>query len=532
MRALDGVSTADRARRDGRDHGPVGVGQEHAAAPARARSRRRRRGTIALAGRRFEGLDDQELTLLRREAIGFVFQFFNLLPALTAEENVLLPALIAGRRDDAMRERAVELLERVGLGAARRAPALRALRRRAAARLDRAGAADGARARARRRADRQPRLALRAREILELLSELNRDEGHTIVMVTHDPGAAATAGRVVFLRDGRIAGEVEGGRRTSGVDRALRRARDRSPSRADLRSFYSLALRQVRARRLRALLTAAGIVLGVGMICGVLLLAATIQRTFTDLFDSVYGETDLVVSGSESTGPCRRRRCAQVRRDRGRGGGARATSSRVFTWSRSRASGAAAVAERLPRTLPRRRRRSRRSPTRRPAQRRRRRAGTSPTSPTPTDLGPRARERARDRGPARAGPTRTRSRSATRSGLPRPSGIARFEVVGPLPVLDRARLRRRGVRDDAARAPRANVMDKPRGFDEISVVGRRRRGQTIVAVQAAARAQAREGASRSTTPDAKADEVEKQLQALQRRSSTSSPRWRCSSAAS
>jgi putative ABC transport system permease protein len=68
-----------------------------------------------------------------------------------------------------------------------------------------------------------------------------------------------------------------------------------------MRSFGSLAFRQVRARRLRALLTAAGIVLGVGMIVGVLVLAATIQRTFTDLFDSVYGRTDLVVSGSDQT---------------------------------------------------------------------------------------------------------------------------------------------------------------------------------------------------------------------------------------
>jgi putative ABC transport system permease protein len=68
-----------------------------------------------------------------------------------------------------------------------------------------------------------------------------------------------------------------------------------------VRSFGSLAFRQVRARRLRALLTATGIVLGVGMIVGVLVLAATIQRTFTDLFDSVYGKTDVVVSGTDQT---------------------------------------------------------------------------------------------------------------------------------------------------------------------------------------------------------------------------------------
>ncbi len=69
-----------------------------------------------------------------------------------------------------------------------------------------------------------------------------------------------------------------------------------------LRSYWGLSFRQLRTRRLRVLLTASGIVLGVGMICGVLLLSATIQRTFTDLFDSFYGQTDLVVSGGESVG--------------------------------------------------------------------------------------------------------------------------------------------------------------------------------------------------------------------------------------
>jgi putative ABC transport system permease protein len=69
-----------------------------------------------------------------------------------------------------------------------------------------------------------------------------------------------------------------------------------------MRSYYALSFRQLRTRKLRLLLTAAGIVLGVGMICGVLLLAATIQRTFTDLYDSVYGKADLVLSGAQSTG--------------------------------------------------------------------------------------------------------------------------------------------------------------------------------------------------------------------------------------
>jgi putative ABC transport system ATP-binding protein len=167
-------------------------------------------GTIALAGRRFDGLDDRELTLMRREGIGFVFQFFNLLPALTAEENVLLPALIAGRRDEAIRSRAVELLDRVGL-----APRAEHL-------PSELSGGEQQRVSIARALLMEPELVLADEptgnldsrseaQILELLAELNSTEGHTIVMVTHDPSAAAIASRVVFLRDGRLAGEVGGG---------------------------------------------------------------------------------------------------------------------------------------------------------------------------------------------------------------------------------------------------------------------------------------------------------------------------------
>jgi putative ABC transport system ATP-binding protein len=167
-------------------------------------------GTIALAGRHFEGLDDRELTLLRREQIGFVFQFFNLLPALTAEENVLLPALIAGRRDQEIRDRALALIDQVGLG------------ERAHHLPSELSGGEQQRVSIARALMMEPKLVLADEptgnldsrseaQVLELLSELNRAEGHTIVIVTHDPGAAAIASRVVFLRDGRIAGEVEGG---------------------------------------------------------------------------------------------------------------------------------------------------------------------------------------------------------------------------------------------------------------------------------------------------------------------------------
>jgi putative ABC transport system ATP-binding protein len=167
-------------------------------------------GTIALAGRRFDGLDDKQLTLLRRDEIGFVFQFFNLLPALTAEENVLLPALIGGRRDREIRDRARDLLDRVRLGP------------RAHHLPSELSGGEQQRVSIARALIMRPKLVLADEptgnldshseaEVLELLSELNREDGHTIVIVTHDPSAASIASRVVFLRDGQIAGEIEGG---------------------------------------------------------------------------------------------------------------------------------------------------------------------------------------------------------------------------------------------------------------------------------------------------------------------------------
>ena len=101
-------------------------------------------------------LGDTELTKLRRNHIGFIFQFFNLLPMLTAEENIMLPLTIAGEKaDPAWLE---QLIESVGLKDRRQAPAFRALRRPAAARRDRPGAHLQADRGLRRRADREPRL--------------------------------------------------------------------------------------------------------------------------------------------------------------------------------------------------------------------------------------------------------------------------------------------------------------------------------------------------------------------------------------
>jgi putative ABC transport system ATP-binding protein len=167
-------------------------------------------GTVALEGERYDCLDDDGLTRLRRERMGFVFQFFNLLASLSALENVLLPALIARRATDDMRERASQLLSRVGLsGRADHTPS-------------ELSGGEQQRVSIARALLLSPHLVLAdeptgnldsraGAEILRLLRDLNRDEGVTIVMVTHDPSAAAIADRIVFLRDGRIVEALAGG---------------------------------------------------------------------------------------------------------------------------------------------------------------------------------------------------------------------------------------------------------------------------------------------------------------------------------
>ena len=169
-------------------------------------------GEISLGGERYDGLDDAALTRVRRDRIGFVFQFFNLLPSLSAEENVVLPALIAGERNEARIGRARELLAQVGLG------------HRTGHLPSEMSGGEQQRVSIARALLREPELVLAdeptgnldsrsSAEVLELLRELSETESQTLVMVTHDPGAAAIADRVVFLRDGRVAGEIEGGSR-------------------------------------------------------------------------------------------------------------------------------------------------------------------------------------------------------------------------------------------------------------------------------------------------------------------------------
>jgi putative ABC transport system ATP-binding protein len=164
-------------------------------------------GTVVVAGTEITLLDDAHLTLLRRKHIGFVFQFFNLLPMLTAEENVVLPLTIAGERPDAAW--LDELLSRTGLAA-----------RRAHRPAELSGGEQQRVAIARSLVSRptilfadEPTGNLDSRtggEILELLRSSAEAYNQTIVMVTHEARAAAIADRILFLADGRIVKELTG----------------------------------------------------------------------------------------------------------------------------------------------------------------------------------------------------------------------------------------------------------------------------------------------------------------------------------
>jgi putative ABC transport system ATP-binding protein len=158
-------------------------------------------GSVTIDGVELGPLSDAKLTELRRDKIGFIFQAFNLLPVLTAEENLILPLTLAGRKPD--REWVEQLIEAVGLGDRRthrpaelsggqqqRVAVARALVHKPAVVF----------------AD-EPTGNLDSKSSAEVLGLLRRavdDFGQTVVMVTHDPDAAANADRLIELADGRI----------------------------------------------------------------------------------------------------------------------------------------------------------------------------------------------------------------------------------------------------------------------------------------------------------------------------------------
>ena len=162
-------------------------------------------GQVFVGDQDLGDLSEDELTLLRRDRIGFVFQAYNLVPTLTALENITLPLSLAGRKPDRVARPGGDD------DRARRPahpPAERAVGRPAAAGGRGPGPGQPAGDHLRRRAHRQPRLRAGA-EILDFMRRAVREMGQTIVMVTHDPVAAAYADTAVFLADGQIVDTME-----------------------------------------------------------------------------------------------------------------------------------------------------------------------------------------------------------------------------------------------------------------------------------------------------------------------------------
>ena len=204
VRALDGVSVAFAAGEFTAIMGPSGSGKStlmHCLAGLDTPAS----GSVRIGGTEISGLGDRALTLLRRRRVGFVFQSFNLLPTLTAEQNIRLPLELAGGKPEpgwwdtvitslGLADRLRHRPSQLSGGQQQRVACARALITRPdvvfadepTGNLDSKSGA----------------------EVLGFLRESVRELGQTVVMVTHDPVAASYAGRVLFLADGRVSGEM------------------------------------------------------------------------------------------------------------------------------------------------------------------------------------------------------------------------------------------------------------------------------------------------------------------------------------
>jgi len=164
-------------------------------------------GEVTIAGQPLSLLKDTQITLLRRRHVGFVFQFFNLLPTLTAEENITLPLLIDGKNLRKYQERLSAMLDLIGLTDRR------------SHKPEQLSGGEQQRVALARALITEPAIVLAdeptgnldsktGTTIMELLRRSCQELGQTVIVVTHDPRAASYADRVVFLRDGLVATEV------------------------------------------------------------------------------------------------------------------------------------------------------------------------------------------------------------------------------------------------------------------------------------------------------------------------------------
>lgn len=172
-------------------------------------------GEVWVAGQGLHQMSERELTVFRRKGIGIVFQQFNLIPTLTAQENVELPGMLAGDSESKLRDRSRHLLEALGIG------------ERVHHRPDALSGGEQQRVAIARSLLYSPRVLLAdeptgnldsasSAKLWHLLASLAREREMTVLMVTHEPAAAVNCERIHVLRDGRMTGEIV----TEGLDAA------------------------------------------------------------------------------------------------------------------------------------------------------------------------------------------------------------------------------------------------------------------------------------------------------------------------
>ena len=252
-------------------------------------------GVCRIDGKETIAMNADELSNLRQRKFGFIFQRYNLLAALNANENVALPAVYAGMPSRERKVRADALLDKLGLkektqnrpnqlsgGQQQRVSIARALMNGGEIIL----------------AD-EPTGALDSKSgetVLEILQDLHR-EGHTIIMVTHDPNIAATASRVIEIKDGRIIKDER--QQPYQHEQKLTKGEYRAPRFWDqLVESFKMATSAIMAHKLRALLTMLGIVIGIASVISVVALGRGTQQQVLSNINSLGTNTMTIMNGT------------------------------------------------------------------------------------------------------------------------------------------------------------------------------------------------------------------------------------------
>lgn len=252
-------------------------------------------GSCRIDGKETQQMSADELSDLRQRKFGFIFQRYNLLPALTANENVALPAIYAGMDTASRKQRADNLLDKLGLsdktrnrpnelsgGQQQRVSIARALMNGGEIIL----------------AD-EPTGALDSKSgetVLEILQDLHQ-EGHTIIMVTHDPKIAAQAGRVVEIKDGEIIRDER--QKPYSSELKLNKTPHQSPRFFDqLIESFKMATSAILAHKMRALLTMLGIIIGIASVISVVALGQGSQQQILSNINSLGTNTMDILNGT------------------------------------------------------------------------------------------------------------------------------------------------------------------------------------------------------------------------------------------